>query len=669
MAALTSEEVSPMQLRTLLTAVLLLAVPAAAAEPVHVELILDASGSMWNKLADGRYRIAAAKEALTELISVLPETPDLHVGLRVYGSQVHYSEPGSCEDTKLFVPMQGVDRPRLLSTVQRAKAVGSTPIAKSLDLAAQDLKGEGKKLVVLVTDGEESCGGDVAAAVERLRAAGVEAEIRIVGIGLNPDAVARFGKLAQIVNVDDAKSLAKALQDATREAAAPAPAKEHGVTVRVSLLGKPVAGATVQFVESISGAAHVFQAGSEPGLYKASLKPGAYTARVAAAEADPKEQEFSGLAVSAASENTFTLELVARLDVRLAVEPASVAAGKPVTVRFEGAPAVKEQWIGLGPVGDDKVVENWVEAAGASGSVSIRTQDRPGRYEARLYLGEAGWASRPVGRSQPFEVTLPQAKVEPPAQMPAGSQFDVAWSGPDNPGDYVTVVEAGAPEGSYRSYSNTSQGSPAGLQAPDEPGRYEVRYVTGQSGKTLASAPVEVQAVQASVQAPASVKAGSRFDVTWSGPDNRGDYVTIVPASAEEGTYRDYRNTQEGSPVQLRAPVEPGAHEVRYVSGQSQRTLARAPVEVQEVSGRVEAPQRVKAGESFEVRWSGPDNPGDYVTIVKQGAPDGEYLSYAYTRDGATLRIEAPQEPGAYEVRYVMEPGARTLARTPVAVE
>ncbi|MCB1233182.1 MAG: VWA domain-containing protein, partial [Verrucomicrobiae bacterium] len=43
----------------------------------------------------------------------------------------------------------------------------------------------------------------------------------------------------------------------------------------------------------------------------------------------------------------------------------------------------------------------------------------------------------------------------------------------------------------------------------------------------------------ATVKAPDSVPAGSVFQVEWEGPDNQGDYVTIVPKTAED---RDYGN-------------------------------------------------------------------------------------------------------------------------------
>jgi len=72
-----------------------------------------------------------------------------------------------------------------------AKNGAKTPIGASLDAAAEDLKGvTGEKLIVLVTDGEETCGGDPAAAIERLRKAGIDTRVSIVGFALDDETLA-----------------------------------------------------------------------------------------------------------------------------------------------------------------------------------------------------------------------------------------------------------------------------------------------------------------------------------------------------------------------------------------------------------------------------------------------------------------------------------------------
>lgn len=43
---------------------------------------------------------------------------------------------------------------------------------------------------------------------------------------------------------------------------------------------------------------------------------------------------------------------------------------------------------------------------------------------------------------------------------------------------------------------------------------------------------------------------------------------------------------------------------------------------------------RAPAGSTVTVKWSGPNGPGDYITVVRKGAGPSEYLSYRQTSDG-----------------------------------
>lgn len=183
----------------------------------YVELILDASGSMWNELADGRFRIDAAKDVLGEFVDNLPDG-DLNVGLRIYGSELDANEAGSCDDSKLFVPLAGIDKTALNSTVQNTNARGATPIAKSLLAAADDFPLDAeKRLIVLVTDGEESCGGDLQAVAADLGNRGFDIDIRIIGFDLTPEAAASFEGIGTFENAESAEALAEALDTAVEE--------------------------------------------------------------------------------------------------------------------------------------------------------------------------------------------------------------------------------------------------------------------------------------------------------------------------------------------------------------------------------------------------------------------------------------------------------------------
>jgi Ca-activated chloride channel family protein len=164
----------------------------------------------------------------------------------------------------------------------------------------------------------------------------------------------------------------------------------------------------------------------------------------------------------------------------------------------------------------------------------------------------------------------------------------------------------------------------------------------------------------------ATAPAGSTVTVKWSGPNGRGDYITVVPKGARPSDYRSYQLTSDGrtvaNPVRLVLPAEPGPYEIRYVSGNPRSVRATVPYEVTAIAATVEGPVSVAPDARFEIGWSGPNNGGDWVTIVAAGAPPRAYGSYVDARTGrddktgrrvATLR--APGKPGRYELRYVQQ--------------
>jgi len=118
------------------------------------------------------------------------------------------------------------------------------------------------------------------------------------------------------------------------------------------------------------------------------------------------------------------------------------------------------------------------------------------------------------------------------------------------------------------------------LMAPDEAGAYEIRYLTGGQYQTLAALPITVGGTDATVQAPEQVTAREVFEVTWSGPNNRLDYVGVFAEGATSNVQNSYAYTRRGNPVKIKAPAEPGAYEVRYITGQTDKALASAPLTV-----------------------------------------------------------------------------------------
>ena len=96
-----------------------------------------------------------------------------------------------CQDTELVVPVAPLDRPRMLGAIASYRASGFTPIGLSLQQAAADLPPEGPRTIVLVTDGEDTCGPPDPCQVARdLSASGVAVRIETVGFYLKDNRLA-----------------------------------------------------------------------------------------------------------------------------------------------------------------------------------------------------------------------------------------------------------------------------------------------------------------------------------------------------------------------------------------------------------------------------------------------------------------------------------------------
>lgn len=256
-----------------------------------------------------------------------------------------------------------------------------------------------------------------------------------------------------------------------------------------------------------------------------------------------------------------------------------------------------------------------------------------------------------------------------PNEVGAGVEFEVTWTGPNAQTDYVTIVKAGTAAWTNEDYFNTNSGSPNRLLAPTEPGAYELWYVSGADKAVLVRRPIAILAFVGSIEAPASVVANTEFDIAWNGPSGPGDYVTIVKAGATQWTNEDYFNASGATPQKLLAPVEAGAYEVWYVTGSDRVIQLRRPITVTATSATLDGPDDVLRGAAFQVAWTGPNGPSDYITIVPTGSPEGTYLSYANTNAGTPANLTAPDEGGNFELWYVVGQDRTILARVPIVVK
>ena len=104
----------------------------------RILFILDASNSM-NAKWDHETRIQAAKTLLIKAVDSLSGNQNLEIGLRVYGHQSPITATyQDCADTKLEVPFAPNNFAAVKNRIKTIEAKGTTPIARSLEAAADD---------------------------------------------------------------------------------------------------------------------------------------------------------------------------------------------------------------------------------------------------------------------------------------------------------------------------------------------------------------------------------------------------------------------------------------------------------------------------------------------------------------------------------------------------
>lgn len=360
-----------------------------------------------------------------------------------------------------------------------------------------------------------------------------------------------------------------------------------------------------------------------------------------------------------------TLALAPFLAAQSLDAPAEANAGSEVSISFAGSPGERD-FISIVPAATPEGKYKRYKYTKAGNPLKLLAPDKPGPYKVRWLSGESGY---PTVASRPITIKPVSARLNAPDSVDAGREISISWEGPNNPKDFITIVEKGTPERKYKKYKYAASGNPVKLIVPDVEGEYEIRYLTGQDYLTLAARPLVVGGVSASLDAPTNPAAGEALSIQWTGPNNPRDFITIVPAGTPDRKYKKYVYAANGNPAKMQAPDEPGEYEIRYLTGQDYRTLAAFKVIVGATSASLDAPERVDAGRvPFEVGWTGPDNRGDFITIVPKGHPERKYGDYRYTGRGNPTVITSPLEAGEYEIRYLTGQLYKTLATRPLLV-
>ncbi|QJW89103.1 VWA domain-containing protein [Spirosoma taeanense] len=154
------------------------------------EILIDFSTSMKEKLA-------LTKQAL--LNDIIPNLDySARIGIKTF-SAANDKNP----IIKTILPLSVTNKEQLTQAVNKLdNPDGNTPIAAAIKSAVDSLKEfmTYDKKIILVTDGEENCGGDYTVEVNKAKTEGVNCQIHIIGIGLSPQAIQQAQSISKTSN-------------------------------------------------------------------------------------------------------------------------------------------------------------------------------------------------------------------------------------------------------------------------------------------------------------------------------------------------------------------------------------------------------------------------------------------------------------------------------------
>lgn len=223
----------------------------ALPERTRILFVLDGSGSMNANWGENQSRMDVAKSILARLVDSLRVNPKLELALRVYGHR-YSRQSNNCNDSQLEVPFKLNNHDAIIDEINDITPRGVTPITYSLLQAANDFPpGAGyRNILILITDGVESCGGDPCEASIELQKKGVFLRPFIVGLGVAGGAA--LDCVGQFIDAKNSRSFNRILNESIETTFAT-------TTVSVELLNgesKPVeTNVNVTFLNSMTRSA------------------------------------------------------------------------------------------------------------------------------------------------------------------------------------------------------------------------------------------------------------------------------------------------------------------------------------------------------------------------------------------------------------------------------
>lgn len=154
---------------------------------------------------DKASKFETAKLLLFKLIdSVEHKNPNVEFAVRIFGFQ-HPNTEHNCKDSKLLVPFAKNNASKIYNELGKVTPQGMSPIAYSIQSGAGDFPDDVHALnsIVLITDGEETCGGDPCKNSKELSEKRISLKPFIIGLNVDSSAYQKFKCMGTFFNTHD----------------------------------------------------------------------------------------------------------------------------------------------------------------------------------------------------------------------------------------------------------------------------------------------------------------------------------------------------------------------------------------------------------------------------------------------------------------------------------
>lgn len=188
---------------------------AQSVKKSRILFLLDGSSSMTYNWNTNHSRFDIASNIILKIIdSVYAVNNEVEFAVRAYGTQFPAQEK-NCTDTRLEVPFNIQNAAQINTRLKSMRPIGFSPIAYSLRQAAENELNEARLYdysIIFITDGGESCNGDVCNTYKEFIEKRIKVKPYIIGLDRNDQLMSLYNCMGSFINVSDSSDIQKAIK-------------------------------------------------------------------------------------------------------------------------------------------------------------------------------------------------------------------------------------------------------------------------------------------------------------------------------------------------------------------------------------------------------------------------------------------------------------------------